>query len=429
MSFTEDNALSTVSNLFSMSENSTLRVKQLIQAYMIWSVAGDLVKRAKSRLNAKRSYSVAIYGDDSIYLDIQKWIISQFKPKAKKALVARSYRDYSEGSDNGRGRKHVGGHLKFFADSKRSQAIKVDGHKVWVFIEHPDNMKNASHGDYDDLPIFLTAKERIVFTASTTEGRDAVVAKLQSFAEKVAVSNPRLFIAGTFNDWMSTDEIPKRELDTVILKGNQKEAIVADLDDFLNKEYAYSRLGVPYHRGYLFHGPPGTGKTSIAKALAFHFNLNVYYIPLPTIENDNKLIRLLASVPPRSVLLLEDIDIVHGARERDDKEKGVTLSGLLNSLDGMITPHGLITIMTTNDMSVLDKALIRPGRVDRCEEITYLDDEQLNRLIEMMFGLRADLPEISREIAPAEIVEVAKRHLDYPQEAVAGIVELVKNGQ
>jgi len=69
--------------------------------------------------------------------------------------------------------------------------------------------------------------------------------------------------------------------------------------------------------------------------------------------------------------LLEDVDVFHSATERDDEGSGVTLSGLLNALDGIATPRGLLTVTTTNDPSALDVAVIRPGRVDLSEQFGY----------------------------------------------------------
>jgi chaperone BCS1 len=144
----------------------------------------------------------------------------------------------------------------------------------------------------------------------------------------------------------------------------------------------YANHGIPYRRGYLFHGPPGVGKTSFALALASKFNLDVYNLSL--LDNDltdSDLISLLNQLPGRSLLLLEDIDTAGlnrkgkstaGARRGgapyggglqrsqvprdpedynvgDDEDAGsnsrVTLSGLLNAIDGVAAPEGHVLIM------------------------------------------------------------------------------------
>jgi mitochondrial chaperone BCS1 len=140
----------------------------------------------------------------------------------------------------------------------------------------------------------------------------------------------------------------------------------------------YARLGIPYHRGYLLYGPPGTGKTSLVSALAAHFGLSIYVINL-TDFTDRRLMSAVNQVPANSVLLFEDIDCMKGSQSRagtdsDRREKGpetatsqqngVTLSGLLNVLDGFYAPTGVLFMMTTNHIEKLDEALLRPGRVD-----------------------------------------------------------------
>jgi chaperone BCS1 len=142
-------------------------------------------------------------------------------------------------------------------------------------------------------------------------------------------------------------------------------------------------LGVPYHRGYLLYGPPGTGKTSLVSALAAHFSLSIYIINLADF-NDRSLVGAVNNVPANSVLLFEDIDCMKGSQSRIESDSGsaqtggaalstkqvtpsqngVTLSGLLNVLDGFAAPTGVLFVMTTNHVERLDPALLRPGRID-----------------------------------------------------------------
>jgi chaperone BCS1 len=138
---------------------------------------------------------------------------------------------------------------------------------------------------------------------------------------------------------------------------------------------------VPYHRGYLLYGPPGTGKTSLVSAIAAHFGVSIYTVNL-TDFNDRTLMKAVNQVSPNSVLLFEDIDCMKGSQARAEansgvkdnipaatnegaaKQNGVTLSGLLNVLDGFYAPTNVIFVMTTNHVEALDVALLRPGRID-----------------------------------------------------------------
>jgi chaperone BCS1 len=126
------------------------------------------------------------------------------------------------------------------------------------------------------------------------------------------------------------------------------------------------------------------------------------------------------------MLLLEDVDILQAATTRQEEQGRTSLSGLLNALDGVSTPHGLITVLTTNDMTKLDPALIRPGRVDRIEEIGHLDDDGLADLFTLVFGATNDRPTLAgMAITPAEVMEIFKRNLDAPAIATAEFELLV----
>lgn len=185
----------------------------------------------------------------------------------------------------------------------------------------------------------------------------------------------------TYNDgWEYSENYTPRLLESVILHAADKEFLVEDIARFRGAKQRYLQLGVPYHRGYLFYGPPGTGKTSLVSALAAHFGLSVYCLNL-TDFNDRNLMAAVSQIRQNSVLLFEDIDCMKGGQARElsnassatpseSKPKdsgsanGVTLSGLLNVLDGFFAPTGVLFMMTTNHIEALDRALLRPGRID-----------------------------------------------------------------
>jgi chaperone BCS1 len=147
-------------------------------------------------------------------------------------------------------------------------------------------------------------------------------------------------------------------------------------------------------------------------------------MPLKDLSHDTDLGRLLQGIGPRSMLLLEDVDVSHAATERTETAEGISASGLLNALDGVITPDGLVTVMTTNKRDELDDALVRPGRADREVELTYLDDDQFNRLAERLVGGQWSVDGLAGlEITPAEVVEVVKRHMTDHQAAALALIE------
>lgn len=144
--------------------------------------------------------------------------------------------------------------------------------------------------------------------------------------------------------------------------------LVEDIQNFINNEEWYSKRGIAHKRGFLFTGVPGSGKTSCILTLAQRFKKHVNILNLTsTIIDDAKFIELVTSLDKDSILAIEDIDGIYADRSKDmDNGKQintVTLSTILNTLDGMFSPEGLIFFLTTNCPEKLDPALIRPGRI------------------------------------------------------------------
>ena len=199
--------------------------------------------------------------------------------------------------------------------------------------------------------------------------------------EKIVGLKSSLFVHDEY--WTRVLGYNPRLLESVILKPGEKEHLIQDVAKFKTSKNRYRELGVPYHRGYLLYGPPGTGKTSLASALAESFGMSIYATNLNDF-NDRSLISAINDVPSNSVILFEDIDCMSSGKARitpsgwsskkgltsfEDKDEvldrlGVTLSGLLNALDGFSAPENVLFVMTSNRIETLDPALLRPGRID-----------------------------------------------------------------
>ncbi|OCF33300.1 mitochondrial chaperone BCS1 [Kwoniella heveanensis BCC8398] len=182
----------------------------------------------------------------------------------------------------------------------------------------------------------------------------------------------------------------RREMGSVVLAEGVSERIENDLKSFLGRGRWYAERGIPYRRGYLLHGPPGSGKTSYIQALAGSLNYNICLLNLAERGlTDDKLNHLLGLVPERSFILLEDVDSAFNRRvqtSEDGYKSAVTFSGLLNALDGVASSEERIIFMTTNHYDRLDPALIRPGRVDVHELLGDAAGEQAKRLFVKFYG-------------------------------------------
>ncbi|KAJ7702811.1 P-loop containing nucleoside triphosphate hydrolase protein [Mycena rosella] len=194
--------------------------------------------------------------------------------------------------------------------------------------------------------------------------------------------------------WNSVKHKVRRPLSSIILKDGVVDALVSDAQEFLKSEDWYVEAGIPHRRGYLLHGPPGTGKTSTIYALAGALNLEIYSLSLASsFVDDAFLQRAASSIPKHALFLIEDIDCAFASREEEDDaqqpvayrsqsgrpvgmsaggpdaQRGprslVSLSGLLNVIDGVGSEEGKLFFATTNYIDRLDPALLRPGRIDR----------------------------------------------------------------
>ena len=214
-------------------------------------------------------------------------------------------------------------------------------------------------------------------------GTRALIEQLLDDARKLAC--PRTpgvsILTARYESWEATSWQPRRPLESLVLTDGALEDLLDDLRTFYGSRSWYVQRGIPYRRGYLLHGPPGNGKTTLVLAAAGELNLSVAVLSLSNrLLSDEALRGLVDALPPATLLLIEDVDCVFKTERTTTEQTGVTLSGLLNALDGVSSREGRVLFLTTNHPERLDPALVRPGRVDRKVELGHATPDQARRL-------------------------------------------------
>lgn len=165
-------------------------------------------------------------------------------------------------------------------------------------------------------------------------------------------------------EWLDLAVGAARPLETVILPGTIREELRETIRLFLSRPDWYYERGIPWRLGIGLFGPPGTGKSSLIRALCGEFGLPLHMVDLSRRnDTDGGLLRAMGMLGPRTAAALDDLD-ASLLPTRDGTPGGITLSGLLAALDGPGAGEGRVVFICSNHPEKLDPAILRDGRID-----------------------------------------------------------------
>lgn len=252
-----------------------------------------LLNQVKGRIDSERerhAYRVSLSQSDEIYPTVQHWLLDELPGVKQRSLQVFTRPERQRGARR----------LWRAYDREGTEHVHLDGHRVRVSLETTDDQVD---GDQTLSARSLVRPKFLVFRAATVEGQQAALRKLQELSDEYERTcqddgTMMFYTATKWGNWRRRPELMKRPVESVILKPGQRDRLVNDVGHFLEQEEWYLQLGLPWHRGYLLHGPPGCGKTSIAQAIASEHGLSLYYVTLSSVESDGDLTELVSEVGP-----------------------------------------------------------------------------------------------------------------------------------
>lgn len=355
----------------------------------VWTVVRALI-------SSNWMAEVSVSNNDEIHVHLIHFLAQQYKINSSRRLMvetpSRSAWELDSEDSNPQDTVDAEGNVKWLnfsnqeAKSQPRFTPAIGSHNFWhdgTYFQ----LRRREVAMFDDLGGGAAAfKDKEILTLSCFGRSTEPIKRLIQHAKahyhqghnaKTIIKRPapkdmRRF--GGRGSWVKIAERPCRPMNTVVLDEEKKFDVLADINEYLNPATArwYANRGIPYRRGYLFYGPPGSGKTSLTAGLASVFGLDIHVVSLlePTLTEE-ELGMLFTNLPARCIVLLEDIDTaglirndpasdkkkaksaateasnselnvvnltkaLRKANEQseEDRKKGISLSGLLNIIDG-----------------------------------------------------------------------------------------------
>lgn len=327
-----------------------------------------LLKKVKSDLG--RTYSITTKQDISRILDIldEKFNLPNILQKDKK------------------------GNYLFDNDIFKIISLNSSKNNTYLFIYGDFNTKDG----VEKLYLYFFGKMSIKYYN-----------KFQHYIKQTNTLTRYLVSAGEQGYWTSVPQVvTSRDFSTLYFEHNLEKQIITHLDKWLSNKEIYESRGIPFKTGLLFYGKGGTGKSSLALAIANYLHCNIINIDPTTFQhlNISEFVTSVNNDNKTYVILLDEIDTLFTSRSNEnitDEQKEKTVK-LLTFLDGSNSINNAVFIATTNYIDRLDQNLLRKGRFDKIFEVGNISYDLAIKMCKD-FGLNnKDIEEILHQFSKNE---------------------------
>jgi DNA polymerase III delta prime subunit len=261
---------------------------------------------------------------------------------------------------------------------KLDEPVEVSGIKVTPVIRgNPVTSSSYYPVEYKEVVLESDDEALIIGFIQTA------VVEYDRVNSEFAKNENKLLVLTWCGFWENEYKTLKRTHDSIYLPDDTYQKVLSDVQNFYNNSSEYTRLEIPYTRTYMLYGLPGTGKTSLIYTLATELNKNIAMLDFSDRDlTDRSIRRALYKLPKDTILCLEDVDALF--TDRKSEKFGITFSGILNILDGVIKNTGMVIFMTTNFLNNIDDTAMR-RRVDYYVKFDIMKKQQVEKMSRKFF--------------------------------------------